>query len=197
MIIIRSLFEINTFVWIMSNSGITPEEARRARTSLYLSQSKISGAIGVHRTKYALFEVKRYIFTEKEQVTLKKHFESLGYVLPERPAAKKPPPPQYRVIGGISVPIGISTEKANKALARVTKNDDYIESKAKEAAGLHWFSEELKPEAANKIVELMAYNYCHLRWLMGLSDLVGDKFAKDMEPEKATNGALVNQRLYR
>ena len=64
----------------MSNSIITAEDARRARTSLYLSQSKISEAIGAHRTKYALFEVKRYIFTEKEQLTLRKHFESLGYV---------------------------------------------------------------------------------------------------------------------
>ena len=197
MIIIRSLFEFDTFVLIMNNRVITPEEARRARTSLYLSQSKISGAIGVHRTKYALFEVKRFIFTEKEQVTLKKHFESLGYAFPERPLVKKPPPPQYRVIGGISVPIGISTEKANKALVRVTKNDDYIESKVDEIAGLHWLTDELKPEAANKIIELMAYNYCHLRWLMGLNGLVGDKFAKNMEPEEATNGAIVNQRLYR
>ena len=78
MITIRSLFEFDTFDLIMNSSVITPEEARIARTSLYLSQSKISGAIGVHRTKYALFEVKRYIFSEKEQVTLKKHFESLG-----------------------------------------------------------------------------------------------------------------------
>ncbi len=197
MITIRLLFEFNTFVLIMNNSVITSEEARRARTSLYLSQSKISGAIGVHRTKYALFEVKRYILSEKEQVKLKKHFESQGYVFPERPAVEKPPPPQYRVIGGISVPIGISTEKANKALARVTKNDDYIESKVDEIAGLHWFTDELKPEAANKIIERMACNYCRLRWLMGLNDLVGDNFAEDMEPEKTTNGAIVNQRLYR
>ena len=181
----------------MNNSVITPEEAKRARTSLYLSQSKISGAIGVHRTKYALFEVKRYIFTEKEQVTLKKHFESLGYVFPDRPAVKKPPPPQFRVMRGIAVPNGISTKKANKALAEVTQNDNYIQSKSEEVAGLHWLSEELKPEAANKILELMAYNYCHLRYLRGLDDLVGDEFAEDMEPEKATNGALVNQRLYR
>ena len=194
---IRLLFEFNTFVWIMSNSGITPEEARRARTSLFLSQSKISGAIDVHRTKYALFEVKRYIFTEKEQITLKKHFQSLGYVFPERPAVKKPPPPQFRVIGGIAVPNGISTEKANKALARVTKNDDYIESKVDEIAGLHWFTDEPKTDAANKLIQLMAYNYCHLRWLMGLNDLVGDKYAQDMAPEKTTNGAIVNQRLYR
>ena len=197
MIIIRSLFEFDTFVLIMSNILITPEEARRARTSLYLSQSKISGAIGVHRTKYALFEVKRFVFTEKEQITLKKHFQSLGYVFPERPAVKKPPPPQFRVVGGIAIPNRISTKKANKALVQVTQNDDYIQSKAKEIAGLHWFSEEPKPEAANKIIERMAYNYCHLRWLMGLDDLVGDKFAQDMEPEKTTNAAIVNQRLYR
>lgn len=181
----------------MSISVITPEEAKRARTSLYLSQSKISGAIGAHRTKYALFEVKRYIFTEKEQITLKKHFESLGYVFPERPAVKKPPPPQFRVIKGIAVPNRISTEKANKALAQISKNDDYIESKTDKIAGLHWFTDELKSEAANKMIELMAYNYCHLRWLMGLDRLVGDKFAADMEPEETTNGAMVNQRLYR
>jgi hypothetical protein len=181
----------------MNNCVITPEEAKRARTSLYLSQNKISGAIGVHRTKYALFEVKRYIFTEKEQVTLKKHFESLGYVFPERPTVKKPPPPKFRVINGIAVPNRISTEKANKTLAQITHNDNFIQSKAGEAAGLHWFSEELKPETANKIIERMAYNYCHLRWLMGLNDLVGDEYAKDMEPEKTTNGAIVNQRLYR
>ncbi len=181
----------------MNNSLITPEEARRARTSLYLSQSKVSGAIGMHRTKYALFEVKRYIFTEKEQVTLKKHFESQGYVFPERPAVKKPPHPQSRVMSGIDVPNQISTKKANKALAQVNRNDDYIQSKAKEIAGLHWFSEEMKPEAANKILELLAYNYCHLRYLRGLDDLVGDEFAEDMQPEKTTNGAIVNQRLYR
>lgn len=197
MITIRSLFEINTFVLIMINSLITAEEARRARTSLYLSQSKISGAIGVHRTKYALFEVKRYIFTEKEQLTLKKHFESLRYVFPERPTMKKPPSPKFRIIKGIAVPNRISTEKANKALAQVSKNDDYIESKTDEVAGLHWFTDELKPEAANKMIELMAYNYCHLRWLMGLDRLVGDDFSADMEPEETTNGAIVNERLYR
>ena len=32
----------------MNNAVITPEETRKARTSLYLSQSNISGAIGVH-----------------------------------------------------------------------------------------------------------------------------------------------------
>ena len=181
----------------MNNSAITPEEAKRARTFLYLSQSKISGAIGFHRTKYALFEVKRYIFTEKEQITLKKHFEFLGYVFPERPAVKNPPPPQFRVIGGIAIPNRISTEKAKKELAQVKQNDNFIQSKEKEIAGLHWFTDEPKTEAANKIIELMAYNYCHLRWLMGLNGLVGDKFAKNMEPEEATNGAIVNQRLYR
>lgn len=197
MITIRSLLVFDTFALIMNNNVIAPEEAKRARTSLYLSQSKISGAIGMHRTKYALFEVKRYIFTEKEQLTLKKHFESLGYVFPERPAVKKLPAPQFRVIKGIAVPNRISTKKANEALAQVTQNDDHIQSKVKEIAGLHWFSEELKSEAANKLIELMAYNYCHLRYLRGLDDLIGDEFAEDMEPDRTTNGAIVNQRLYR
>tara|TARA_R110002073_G_scaffold120232_2_gene262050 strand:- start:1274 stop:1816 length:543 start_codon:yes stop_codon:yes gene_type:complete len=180
----------------MNSYAITAEEARRARTSLYLSQSKISGAIGVHRSKYALFEVKRYIFTEKEQLTLREHFESLGYVFPERPTVKEPTP-QFRIIKRIAVPNRISTEKAKKALAQVSKNVDYIESKADEIAGLHWFSEELKSEVANEIIDRMAFNYSHLRWLMGLDDLLGDQFAEDMEPEKTTNGAIVNQRLYR
>lgn len=189
-------FEIDTLVLIMDSIVITPEEAKRARTSLYPPQSKISGAIDVHRTKYALFEVKRYIFTKKEQITLRKNFESLGYVFPERPTVKKPPP-QFRLMGGVAVPNRISSKKANKALAEVSKNDNYIQSKSKEVAGLHWFTDEPKTEAANQIIELMAYNCCHLRWLMGSNDLIGDKFAKDMEPEKTTNGALVNQRLYR
>lgn len=181
----------------MNNSEITSEEARRARTSLDLSQSNISGAIGVHRTKYALFEVKRYIFTEKEQITLRKHFESLGYVFPERPSVNKPPPPQFRLMKGIAVPNRIPTKKANEALLQVSQNDDYIGSKSKEVAGLHWFTDEPKTEAANEIIELMAFNYSHLRWLMGSNDLIGDKYAEDMEPEKTTNAAIVNQRLYR
>lgn len=181
----------------MSDITITPEEARRARTSLYLSQSKVSDAIAMHRTKYALFEVKRYIFTEKEQLTLRKHYESLGYAFPEQPAARKPPAPKSRLIKGIAVPNRISTEKANKTLTQISQNDNYIQSKAKEIAGLHWFSEELKLEEANKIIELMAYNYTHLRWLIGSSGLLGEKFIKDMEPEKTTNGAIVNERLYR
>lgn len=98
---------------------------------------------------------------------------------------------------GIAVPNRISTRKANKALTQVTKNDNYIQSKANEIAGLHWFSEELKLEVTNEIIERMAFNYCHLRWLMGLDDLIGDQYAEDTEPEKTTNGAIVNQRLYR
>ena len=98
---------------------------------------------------------------------------------------------------GIAVPIRIPTKKANEALGRVSQNDKYIESKIDEIAGLHWFSEELKQETANEIIDRMAYNYCHLRWLMGLDDLVGGEFAEDMEPKKTTNGAIVNQRLYR
>ena len=176
---------------------ITPEEAKRARTLLYLPQRKIAESIGINRSQYALFEVNRYIFTDKEQLRLKKYFESKGYTFPERQKAKKPPAPPSRVIRNIAVPNRISDEKANTTLNQIAQNDQYIQSKAQETAELHWFTEEPKSEEANKLLELMAYNYCHLRYLMGLNSLCGSDFAEDLEPEQTTHGALVNQRLFR
>lgn len=181
----------------MNYNVLSPIEAKKARCSLMLAQRKVANAVDMNRSTYALFEVGRYMLTVKEQFTLKKHFESLGYSFPKRPEEKKPSPPTFRLIKGFPVPNQIKTEKANKVLSQITKNDAYIRSKAKEQAGVHWFTEEPKPESANKIIELMAYNYCHLRWLQGKADLIGNDFAEDMEPEHTTNGAMVNQRLYR
>lgn len=181
----------------MNYNVLSPIDAKKARHALMLSQRKVALAVDMNRSIYALFEVGRYLLTEKEQLSLRKHFELLGYTFPERPTEKKPPAPTHQLIKGISVPKRISTEKVNKALNQIAQNDAFIQSKSKELAGQHWFTEETKPEEANKIIELMAFNYCHLRWLRGLDDLLGNDFAGDMKPENTTNGAMVNQRLYR
>ena len=191
------MINIDNFVYIMNYNVLSPLEAKQARHTLMLSQRKVANAIDMNRSTYALFEVGRYLLTENEQLTLKKHFESLDYTFPERPKEKMPPPPQYRNINGVSVPNQIKTDKANQVLAQIAKNDVFIKSKAKELTGQHWFTEEPKPEVANKIIELLAYNYCHLRWLRGLDGLLGNDYAEDMNPENTTNGAMVNQRLYR
>ena len=181
----------------MNQNVLLPLEAKKARHTLMLSQRMVAKAVDLNRSSYALFEVGRYLLTEKEQLSLKKHFESLGYAFPEKPEKKKTPLPQFRTINGVAVPNRIKTEKANKTLKQIAQNDAFIKSKAKELAVQHWFTEEPKPEMANKIIELMAFNYCHLRWLRGLDDLLGNEYAGDIKPENTTNGARVNQRLYR
>jgi len=181
----------------MNYNVLSPKEAKQARSTLMLSQRKVANDVDMNRSTYALFEVGRYLLTDKEQLTLKKHYESLGYSFPERPEKKKPPPPTHRLIKSIAVPNQINNEQANNVLSQITKNDALIKSKAKELAGVHWWTEELNPEDSNKIMELMSYNYWHLRWLRGLDDLIGDDYAEDMKLENTTNGAIVNQRLYR
>ncbi len=176
---------------------LLPIESKKARCCLMLPQHKVANAVDINRTTYALFEVGRYILNEKEQLTLKNHFESLGYTFPKRTKEKKPPLPKFRLIQSIAVPNQIKTEEAKKVLIQIAKNDAFIKSKAKGLAGVHWWTEEPNPEGANKIIELMAYNYCHLRWLQGQTDLIGNEFAEDMDPKHTTNGAMVNQRLYR
>ena len=178
----------------MNQNVLSPNEAKQARSTLMLSQKKVSSAVGLNRTVYALYEVGRYLLNDDEQGMLKMHFESLGYQFPERP---KPPAPRYQLIKGIAIPTHIKTDKAKRVLNEIAQNDEFIRANAQELAEQHWFTEEPKPEIANNMIELMAYNYCHMRWLRGLDDLLGDDYAEDMKADETTHGALVNQRLYK
>ena len=186
-----NIFNIDIFVFIMSHSVLSPTEAKQARCTLMLTQKQVAAAINVNRSVYALFEVNRYLLTEKEQLFLKSHFESKGYTFSDRP---KPP---YREIEGISVPNRIKTEKAKEIQKRIKRNDKEIEKLSKAGSGIHWWTEEPLEKDANKVVRLMAYNYAWTRYLRGLPGITGDLYASDLKAEQTTNGALVNEWLYR
>jgi len=170
---------------------LSPLEAKKARHSLMLSQIKVANALQMNRSIYALFEVGRYLLTENEQLSIKKYFETKGYSFPERP---KPP---FREIEGISVPNRIKTEKAKEIQKRIKRNDKEIERLSKDRSGVHWWNEEPLSKGADKVVRLMAYNYAWTRYLRGMPGITGDLYASDLEAEKTTNGALVNEWLYR
>ena len=175
----------------MNYNVLSPIEAKQARCTLMFSQQKVSSAIGMNRSIYALFEIGRYILNHNEQLLLKSHFESKGYTFSDRP---KPP---YREIEGISVPNRIKTEKAKEIQKRIKRNDKEIEKLSKAGSGIHWWTEEPLEKDANKVVRLMAYNYAWTRYLRGLPGITGDLYASDLKAEQTTNGALVNEWLYR
>ena len=170
---------------------LSPQEAKIARRILLLTQLNIAQSVGIPRTSYALFETGRYILTNNEQLKIKRFFISNGYIFPERPS------PLFREIDGISVPNRIKSEKVKEIQKRIKRNDNEIGRLSKELSGVHWWTEEPLEKDANKVIRLMAYNYAWTRYLRGMPGITGDLYASDLEAEKTTNGALVNEWLYR
>ena len=186
---------------------LTPDEAKSARLSVSLSQSKVAKGAGISRTKLALFEVKKYLLSDEELWSIKQFYESLGYEFSSGSAVEQPTDntgktvkqahsPGLRLIDGFAIPEGIEAIDAESRLTEITDNNDRVEELSMELAGVHWFTGEAKRDGVNEMLRLMSRNYLLSCQLQGHELEVDTGNSEDTEPELITNGGLLNNLIY-
>ena len=191
----------------MIETILTPDEAKSARESVSLSQSKFAKGAGLSRTKLALFEVKKYLLSDEELWSLKQFYESVGYEFSGESAVEllsdetsetvqQKRSPGFRLMDGFAIPEGIEAINAELRLTEIADNNDRVEELSQELTGVHWFTGESKKEGVNEMLRLMSRNYLLSCQLQGHELEVDTGNPEDTEPESMTNGGLLNDLIY-
>lgn len=155
---------------------LSPDQARAARRSIGLSQIKVARAIGISRTKLALFEVEKYLLDDASPHKLCQFYRQQSHDFSTAASSEgtessrdqsRPECSGIRLVDCFAVPAGIEQDEAEAMLAEITENDEQIEALAMQPARVSWWAGEAETEKRDEIIRLMARNYFLTRRLQG------------------------------